>query len=454
MMMEDATFFDMDDGLNTLPQQVQKIADTTSTPFTVSYSPPAPVVHFRHSSPPRAVPVPAPAPVAAPAQVETTMVASTSKTTSTQQTGIHRWLAAHRPYLPHDQPSSTSLAVPTTTSSSSKSTRSGRLLPVHNSTPTSAFSDSEDDDESSDEFEEEEEDDEEEYEERQYFGRSSFLPRRRESGEESSSDNSSEEEAEEEMIFLRPRRSHGSRPASTQRPTVSTPSPIQQQQQRHHHVRRRTPPMPLSLSAQRPALPIVDLAQASGTSSFDQPELAVIISTPTHSIPPPLHTAASSLPKSHWSDDEDDEEEEEEEEEVESIIDGEEALWLVVPPEDDLPALDADYEDATNDAPSTSTRSLPIPISLPLDHYRRTLTVDEQQLPLEVCVQKTKALPPAAIAAAAVVAQQLRREKEEEECGQSPPGHYRTSRLVFQRGQSFYKPWLDEYIHQPHHRHS
>lgn len=195
------------------------------------------------------------------------------------------------------------------------------------------------------------------------------------SDDSSCSSDSDAELEDDEAIFLQPRR-HLSRQSSAQTGPVSSsrPSPVPVQKKQHT--------FPLYLTAQRPALPVVDLSAASGHLELQADEV---------------------LDKSHWSDDEDellseeDEDEEETEEDDEEDVDG---LWALHPDELDVPAL---VDDDESGPASTSTRSIPIPTA-------RTSAAAPQGL-----MSRRLASPPA-------------------------------RRKASMEGQSFWTPWMDRYL--------
>jgi len=203
--------------------------------------------------------------------------------------GIKTWLASHgSSYLPHDQPHSRSRGC------SPRRARNSSSFALHSSySSDSDFSDSEG------------------------------------------------ELEEEDAIFLQPRR-HLSRQGSGRTSPVSKPAPsrpgfLQNKPSTHHH---------LHLTAQRPALPVVDLSAASGHVELDL------------EFPPPVD-------KSHWSDDESDvgypDEENSEDLEDEETEDAD-GFWALPPDEFDVPAL---VDDEEGNPASTSTRSIPIPSGPP-----------------------------------------------------------------------------------------
>ena len=243
--------------------------------------------------------------------------------------GINTWLASHgSSYYPHDQPHRGS------------SPRRAR--------PTRSFAlngDSDDDDDSN------------------------------------SSDSDSESEVrEEDAIFLQPRR-HLSRQGSAMtspvsKPATQTHSLLQKKSSGSHHHHH------FHLTAQRPALPVVDLSAASGHVELDLDILP--------------------LDKSHWSDDdESDLAYDSEELQVEDDDNNEDGLWALHPDELDIPALVDDDEDEEGNPASTSTRSIPIP----------SATKDTRRL--RPCFDVES----------------------------SPPTRRKSS-----DGQSFWTPWMDQYL--------
>ena len=196
-------------------------------------------------------------------------------TTAVQQqrqvpSGINKWLASHgSSYLPHDQPPQ----------------------PQRSSSPRRAR-------------------------------RFSFHSESESSESESESDSDAELE-DDDAIFLQPRR-HLSRQSSAQAsqtrvvPAVLLPTSTKN---------------PLYLTAQRPALPVVDLSAASGHVELQD--------------------------KSHWSDDDESELfSEDEDEEDSDELENEDGLWALHPDELEVPAL---VDDDESGPASTSTRSIPIP---------------------------------------------------------------------------------------------
>ncbi|KIM32801.1 hypothetical protein M408DRAFT_326533 [Serendipita vermifera MAFF 305830] len=148
------------------------------------------------------------------------------------------------------------------------------------------------------------------------------------SDSESSCGSSDSELEDDEAIFLQPRR-HLSRQSSAQ----TGPVPAQTQT----ITRKLTPP--IALTAQRPALPVVDLSAASG------------------------HVELQQQLQSHWSDDESEvfsEEEEltDEDEDESDDAEVEDGFWALHPDELEVPAL---VDDDESGPASTSTRSIPIP---------------------------------------------------------------------------------------------
>jgi hypothetical protein len=130
------------------------------------------------------------------------------------------------------------------------------------------------------------------------------------------SDSETDEDDEEDQIYMAPRRQH------------SAPSILPVPQPRPQPTASALPRKAWPLSAARPAMPVVDRAEATAFTT----------------------TLPQDKERSYWSDDDEDEEQEQE--------------WLEDEDDEDdldLPALDAD-----SGAPaSTSTRSLPIPIFPP-----------------------------------------------------------------------------------------
>jgi hypothetical protein len=199
--------------------------------------------------------------------------------------------------------------------------------------------------------------------------------------DDSSSDSDSESEVrEEDAIFLQPRR-HLSRQGSGMTSPVSKPAHSVLQKKSsgsshhyHHHFH---------LTAQRPALPVVDLSAASGHVELDLDVLP--------------------LDKSHWSDDESDLGYDSEELQVEDDDTNEDGLWVLHPDELDIPALVDDDEDEEGNPASTSTRSIPIP----------SATKDTSSRRLLPCFGVEN----------------------------SPPTRRKSS-----DGQSFWTPWMDQYL--------
>lgn len=184
-----------------------------------------------------------------------------------------------------------------------------------------------------------------------------------EDGYSSTSEESSDSEEDDDQIYMAPRRQHSAPLISSVVPPVALPVAVA--------VARRAWP----LSAARPAMPVVDRAEATAFTTLQD--------------------------KSHWSDDEDDLFEDEEEEVVEEAEE-----WI---DEDDLPALDAD-----SGAPaSTSTRSLPIPIFAP---------------------PRTRSNPILS----------SRKSRLEDAWDAASP--HRAARKMIQDGQSFWTPWISDYI--------
>jgi hypothetical protein len=198
------------------------------------------------------------------------------------------------------------------------------------------------------------------------------------SDSDSDSSCSSDSDAEledDEAIFLQPRR-HLSRQSSAQTGPVSSRPTVPVAPKKQHTF-------PLYLTAQRPALPVVDLSAASGHLELQADE---------------------QLDKSHWSDDEDDllseDDEDEETEEDEEDVDG---LWAMHPDELDVPAL---VDDDESGPASTSTRSIPIP------NARAPVATGAQAHGL---MSRRLASPPA-------------------------------RRKASMEGQSFWTPWMDRYL--------
>ncbi|PVG02086.1 hypothetical protein CPB86DRAFT_781017 [Serendipita vermifera] len=382
---------------------------------------------------------------------------------------IHKWLAAHQTYLPHDQPSS--------------------------SFDTDS-EDEEDEDEEEEEFESESEDE-------------GMMMMMEQAGHSSSSD---EDEDDSQLIFVRPRRHNSnnnihttstslhstssplSRPTKATTPISVVPptkrtSPVDAPRQRllapivirtragrtgpapvvtttesalpsssspfHHPISvaaAASPAMTNLLTAARPALPVVSLSAASAVIDLSMPN-------------------SHSNERSHWSDDEDldddnkeeeeeEEESEEESDEVEEVED--EAQWAME--EEEVPALDVDEEGAPA---STSTRSLPIPIlaSSPLlhaqqqhqrplkaqgphiSHLRRNRFIRGQRYHLGGDNSHSDEYSDDGMD------NSYRPQFEDEDMWdtsyQSPPTRKSTRQtynIVHQDGQSFYGPWMNEYF--------
>jgi len=197
---------------------------------------------------------------------------------------------------------------------------------------------------------------------------------------------SSESDSEDDQIYMAPRRQHSSQSISITAPLPAAASaaaaPISSS------VPRRAWP----LSAARPALPVVDRAEATAFTTLVLQD------------------------KSHWSDDEEDI--------IEDEDDEDEDEWIG---EDDegLPELDAD-----SGAPaSTSTRSLPIPIFAPPrtrsnPRLTKAGVVDHSDEEAE-CVEDLDALWDSSYQA---------------------PHRRKTSRKMIQDGQSFWTPWISDYM--------
>lgn len=156
------------------------------------------------------------------------------------------------------------------------------------------------------------------------------------------------------------------------------PSPVfQKKSSTHHH---------LHLTAQRPALPVVDLSAASGHVELDLDFLP--------------------LDKSHWSDDESEvDSSDTEEDNLDDDDADEDGLWGLHPDELDVPALVDD--DECNPA-STSTRSIPIPSTAKDVSYRVGLMPRRLRPCFDV---------------------------------ESPPTRRKST-----DGQSFWTPWMDQYL--------
>lgn len=163
--------------------------------------------------------------------------------------------------------------------------------------------------------------------------------------------------------------------SSVSRP--AQPSPVlQKKSSTHHH---------LHLTAQRPALPVVDLSAASGHVELDLDVLP--------------------LDKSHWSDDESDVDSSDDAEEDDLDDAEEDGLWGLYPDELDVPAL---VDDDDGNPASTSTRSIPIPST-------------------------AKDVSPRA----GLMSRRLRPHFDVE----SPPTRRKST-----DGQSFWTPWMDRYL--------